>query len=224
MKIHIGDEITSRAIQVPSMRNLRKSFESGGTRQPLVNLNLTWTPESTAVPVHWTVYRNDTGFELTDYPEPRVVGADGKNHPVRGREVLLNTGTYYDFTFDVPGYESRTVRAWLESGISNYSVEVSLLPEPAVLSLSSSLFLKRPRIQGEFYYRYGGREGGFQRVPFLGKESKELVLLPGEYSVICGPEGQAAELKLNLKPADAFSYRLERDEDKNLKWIEVTNE
>jgi hypothetical protein len=163
-------------------------------------------------------------MELENQPVPLVSDADGVKYAVSGKDVELNTGRYYDFTFSVPGYVSRTVRAWLESGISDYSIEVSLMPEPAVLSLSSSLLFRKPEIQGESFYRYGGEEGGYRRIPFLGKDLKHLLLLPGEYRLSCGPEDEPAVLTLKLEPGDSPAYRLERSEDKKLKWIEVNND
>jgi len=224
LKIRVGDEISSMALQVPSMKDLRKSFGNSSRQSPLVSLSIPWKPQSGPVFVSWKVRRSDTGSLITDYPEPGVLGSDGVAYKVAGNEVELNTGRYYDFNFSVPGYETRRVRAWLESGISNYSIDISLLPEPAVVSLSSSLFLKKPRIQGQSFYRFGGKEGGYQRIPLLGKESRELVLVPGEYTLICGSRGKSAELKLNLEPGDALFYKLERTEDKKMKWIEVNHD
>jgi len=224
LKIRVGDVISSRAVQIPSMRDLRKTMESRGRQIPLLDLRTSWEPNTGPVFVRWTVRRSDTGMDISDFPEPEVLGGDGVVYKVIGDEVELNTGRYYDFTFDVPGYEKRTVRAWLESGISDYSLEISLLPRPARLSLSSSLILRKPRIQEEPYYRYGGVEGGFRRIPFLGKDSKDLILLPGDYRLSCGGEGQQAAVDLKLEPGDTSSYRLVRNDDKKLKWIEVNND
>ncbi|MCD6342369.1 MAG: serine/threonine protein kinase [Spirochaetaceae bacterium] len=219
LKVRVGDVISTKAIQIPSMKDLRKSLDYKGRQVPLVDLSIPWQPKTGPVFVTWKLHRSDTGLELTDYPEPSVLGADGVAYAVSGKEVELNTGRYYDFTFNVSGFESRRVRAWLESGISDYTIELSLLPEPAVLSLSSALVFKKPKLQGEGYYRYGGSEGGFRRTPFLAKDAKVLVLLPGEYRLSCGSRGKSAEIELNLEPGDAFSYRLERSEDKKLVWI-----
>lgn len=224
LKIRVGDVISSRAVQVPSMKDLRLTMGSRGRQIPLVDLRTSWKPKTGPVFVRWTVRRSDTGMEIGDFPEPEVIGSDGVVYRVSGEEVELNTGRYYDFTFDVPGFESRTVRAWLESGISDYTLDVSLLPRPARLSLSSSVLLKKPRIQGESYYRYGDSEGGFRRIPFLGKDSKDLIVLPGDYRLSCGREGNQAVMNLKLEPGDSQSYRLVRDEDKKLKWIEVNND
>ncbi|RKX80920.1 MAG: hypothetical protein DRZ90_05825 [Spirochaetes bacterium] len=219
LKVRVGDVISTKAIQIPSMKDLRKSLDYKGRQVPLVDLSIPWQPKTGPVFVTWKLHRSDTGLELTDYPEPSVLGADGVAYAVSGKEVELNTGRYYDFTFNVSGFESRRVRAWLESGISDYTIELSLLPEPAVLSLSSALVFKKPKLQGEGYYRYGGSEGGFRRTPFLAKDAKVLVLLPGEYRLSCGSREKSAEIELNLEPGDAFSYRLERSEDKKLVWI-----
>ena len=219
LKVRVGDVISTKAIQIPSMKSLRKSFNSRGRQIPLVNLSTPWKPKTGPVFVTWKLHRSDTGLELTDYPEPSVHGADGVDYAVSGNEVELNTGRYYDFTFNVSGFESRRVRAWLESGISDYTIELSLLPEPALLYLSSELVFKKPKLQGEGYYRFGGSEGGFRRIPFLAKDSKELVLLPGEYRLSCGSREKSTEIELNLEPGDALSYRLERSEDKKLVWI-----
>lgn len=219
LKVRVGDVISTKAIQIPSMKSLRKSFDSRGRLVPLVNLSTLWQPKTGPVFVTWKLRRSDTGMALTDYPEPSVHGVDGVAYAVSGNEVELNTGRFYDFTFNVSGYESRKVRAWLESGISDYTIEVSLLPEPAVLSLSSELVFKKPKLQGEGYYRFGGSEGGFRRTPFLAKDSKELVLLPGEYRLSCGSREKSAEIELNLEPGNVLSYRLERSEDKKLVWI-----
>ena len=219
LKVRVGDVISTKAIQIPSMKDLRKSLDYKGRQVPLVDLSIPWQPKTGPVFVTWKLHRSDTGLELTDYPVPSVLGADGVAYAVSGKEVELNTGRYYDFTFNVSGFESRRVRAWLESGISDYTIELSLLPEPAVLSLSSALVFKKPKLQGEGYYRYGGSEGGFRRTPFLAKDAKVLVLLPGEYRLSCGSREKSAEIELNLEPGDAFSYRLERSEDKKLVWI-----
>ncbi len=219
LKVRVGDVISTKAIQIPSMKDLRKSLDYKGRQVPLVDLSIPWQPKTGPVFVTWKLHRSDTGLELTDYPEPSVLGADGVAYAVSGKEVELNTGRYYDFTFNVSGFESRRVRAWLESGISDYTIELSLLPEPAVLSLSSALVFKKPKLQGEGYYRYGGSEGGFRRTPFLAKDAKVLVLLPGEYRLSCGSRGKSAEIELNLKPGDILSYRLERSDDKKLVWI-----
>ena len=224
LKIRVGDVISTRAVLIPSMKDLRKTLEKGGRQIPLVDLRIPWEPKTGPVFVSWTVRRSDTGMELENQPVPLVSDADGVKYAVSGKDVELNTGRYYDFTFGVPGYVSRTVRAWLESGISDYSIEVSLMPEPAVLSLSSSLLFRKPEIQGESFYRYGGEEGGYRRIPFLGKDLKDLLLLPGEYRLSCGPEGEPAVLTLKLEPGDSLAYRLERSEDKKLKWIEVNND
>ncbi len=219
LKVRVGDVISTKAIQLPSMKDLRKSFNSRGRQVPLVELSTPWQPKTGPVFVKWNLRRSDTGLELIDYPEPSVLGADGVVYAVSGKEVELNTGRYYDFTFNVSGFESRTVRAWLESGISDYTLELSLLPEPALLSLSSELVFKKPKLQGEGFYRYGGSEGGFRRMPFLAKDAKVLELLPGEYQLSCGSRRKSAEIMLILKPGDTILYRLKRSDNKKLVWI-----
>ncbi len=221
LKIRVGDVIHTRAVQIPSMKDFRRSLEAGGRQVPLIVYKVPWEPETGPVFVRWSLRRSDTGSELTVDSVPEVIGSDLIYYAVSGKNVELNTGQFYDFTFNAPGYESRTVRAWLESGISEYVLDVNLLPEPAELSLSSSLLFRKPKLHGENVYRYGGEEGGFRRIPYLRKDSSPLILLPGEYRLTCGPEGKTAEIKLNLKPGDALSYGLIRSEDKELKWIEV---
>ncbi|MCK5735877.1 MAG: serine/threonine protein kinase [Spirochaetaceae bacterium] len=131
LKIRIGDEIQTRAVQIPSMKDLRKSFEKKGRKLPLVYLTIPWEPETGPVFVSWNLRRSDTGLELTDFPEPGVVDGTGGAFKVSGNKVELNTGRYYDFTFGIPGFETRRVRAWLKAGYP-------------IIILKYSCFLNRP--------------------------------------------------------------------------------
>ena len=92
--------------QIPSMRDLRLTLESRGRQIPLVDLRTPWEPKTGPVFVRWAVRRSDTGMNISDFPEPKVLGGDGVVYKVTGDEVELNTGRYYDFTFDVPGFEN----------------------------------------------------------------------------------------------------------------------
>ena len=224
LKIRVGDVIHSRALQIPSMKDRRRALEDGSRRVPLIVLIVPWEPETGPVFVAWAVRRADTGSEMEKANIPEVVDGDGIKYAVPGNKVELNTGRYYDFTFNEPGYGQRTVRAWLESGIAEYNITANLLPEPAILSLSSSVLFKKPKLQGEYLYRNGGAEGGYRRIPLLRKESRELVLSPGEYRLTCGPEEKTAVANLVLRTGETVSYNLIRSEDKQLKWIEVKNE
>lgn len=224
LKIRVGDVIHTRALQVPSMKDRRKALEDGSRRVPLIELIVPWEPETGPVFVTWTVRRADTGSELENALISKVLGGDAVEYAVPGKKVELNTGRFYDFTFKAPGYGQRTVRAWLESGIAEYNITADLLPEPAILSLSSSAFFRKPKLQGEYIYRHGGAEGGYRRVPFLRKESRALVLPPGEYRLTCGSEDHTATVNLVLGPGETVSYNLMRSEDRQLKWIEVNNE
>jgi serine/threonine protein kinase len=224
LKIRVGDNIQTRAVQIPSMKARRRSLADGIRRIPLIELVLPWEPEAKPVNVTWTIKRADTGSDLTDDVDVRILDEGNIEYAESGNTVLLNTDRHYDFTFMVPGYSDRTVRAWLESGIDDYTIEADLLPEPAILSLLSSTLLKKPRLEGNGFYRHGGAEGGYRRIPFLRKEPKKLILPPGDYRLTAGPEKSAAVLNLTLGPGETVSYELKRTEAKKLEWIEVNNE
>lgn len=224
LKIRVGDNIHTRAVQIPSMKDRRRSLNELSRRIPLIELTVPWEPEPRPVNVTWTIRRSDSGTEITDTAGVEIVDAEGIRYAETGNTVLLNSDRHYDFTFTVPGYGARTVRAWLESGLDDYTIEADLLPEPAILSLSSSLLFKKPKLEGANSYRDGGAEGGYSLIPVLGKELKQLVLPPGDYRLSVGGKKSPAISNLNLKPGDMASFDLIRNEDKQLEWIEVNNE
>lgn len=224
LKVRVGDNIHTRAVQIPSMKDRRLSLDDGSNRIPLIELTVPWEPEARPVNVTWTIKRSDSGSELTDTLAVEIVDDEGIRYAETGNSVLLNSDRYYDFTFAVPGYGARTVRAWLESGLDDYTIEADLLPEPAILSLSSTVLFKKPKLEGAGIYRHGGAEGGYRRIPILGKEMKTMLLPPGEYRLTAGGDKSPAISNLNLRPGDTVNLNLIRNEDKQLEWIEVNNE
>lgn len=224
LKIRVGDNIHTRAVQIPSMKDRRLSLDDGTHRIPLIELRVPWEPEARPVNVTWTIRRSDSGSELTDILVVDIVDGEGIKYAETGNTVLLNSDRHYDFTFTVPGYGSRTVRAWLESGLDDYTIEADLLPEPALLSLSSAALFKKPKLEGAGIYRHGGAEGGYRRIPILRKDARIMYLPPGDYRLTAGGDKSPAVSNLSLNPGDTVSLELVRNEDKQLEWIEVNNE
>ena len=169
----------------------------------------------------WQVKRSDSGSDITRLVNVKIVDSSGMFYAAGKDEVLLFSGKTYDFIFAAPGYRTRTVRAWLDIGASSYDIQASLLPEYAVLKLSSSLPFRRPRIQGEPIYAHGGEEGGYRRIPFLHEQATELLMTPGDYRLSFGKEERQGTVDLSLPRGAVIAYELIRDKQKNYKWVEV---
>ena len=222
LKIRIGDELQTRVVQIPSMRDRRLALAEAAASTPLVTLSIPWQPVSGPAMVRWTVRRGDTGADITGDTDLEIQDSEGIRYAVTGDSVLLNTGRSYTLGFSRPGFRDVRAVAWLDSGISTYAVDVQLWPEPAELVLASELWYRRPRLEGEFRYRHGGPEGGYRRLPPFGRRNRTILLMPGRYRLSCGSGDAGAIRELSLDSGDELALSLVRNEDKEIEWIEVT--
>ena len=214
--VHIGDEVFVRALQVPSLKDRQKAMEGEGRPYPV--LEPEWVSETGTVLVQWQVRDGETGEIVPGALLTEILGGTG-TFPSRN-EVLLNADNSYELRFSAPGYSDRLLTIHPDPGGGLYHIEVDLQAEAAILSLSSELKFRRPRLGGEYRYRYAGSEGGYRTVPVLKDQDAELRLLPGDYLLSLGRGEGASERRVSLEPGDRLKLRLLKNQDGDLYWKE----
>lgn len=215
--VHIGDEVFVQGIRIPSLRDRKLAL--GDTGSPMVVLRPAWEPENLPMRVSWTLRDAESGSLLETAILTGIQGYDG-GIP-RGRELELPAGGSFVFNFSAPGYNDRTVSVISRPGADLYQLDVVMTPQPATLILGSDIPFRKPRLDGERRYRHGGPEGGFRSLPVLRDSSSELLLVPGEYVLTCGPEERQAYIAMTLAPGTAYKFTLVKDDEGTFNWIEA---
>ena len=220
--VRIGDDIHTKSIHISSLRDRRITMAGSWGLSPAVTISIPWEPKVGPVDVYWSVKKAGVGSSLDDIVTVNVKDDGGASYAVSPGTVLMNSGRFYEFTFNAPQYMPRVVEVWLKSGISRYFIDVDLLSEPATIALSSALPFRLPKLDGNRTYRQGGDEGGFRRLPILRDGPQEILLSPGMYRITAGRGDAEAVLDVVLEPGSRGAYRLTRNKDKIYQWLEVS--
>lgn len=217
--LSVGDAVYNHVVQIPSLRDCRQS--PSGQNSAQVVLRKTWVPSRRKVRVSWELLRGDSGMELAPSAPPEVTDDKGRiQKNVRYGSADLTAGSSYRLKFSHPGFSSQTVRVSLEDSVSDYDITVVLMPEKAVLELSSDVPLRRPWINGDHYYPNAGEAGGFQKMPVLKKTAARLELFPGTYTLVADRGGKSLSREVLMQPGETKQLHLTKDKEGNLRWIE----
>ncbi len=214
--IHVGDTVLMESLRIPSLKNRKLAL--GNTGVPIIVIRRTIEAESTVIRVNWRIYDTETGAPLEG---ARLTGIEGFDGVVPAwNEIFLEGSGPYRFRFEASGYRDKTVVVAPTPGSDSYSLSVGMLREPGSLVLASELPFRRPALNGEIRYRFGGEEGGFRTLPLLNDSPQEFLLLPGEYLLTCGPEEKQAALTLNIESGGSAGYTLTKNDEGVLFWKE----
>ncbi|MCG8451598.1 MAG: serine/threonine protein kinase [Spirochaetales bacterium] len=215
-RIRVGDEVISQALSIMSLQE--QNHRTDGENS-MVKIRIPWSPKTAPVTVQWTLRRGESGMEYALPPQPRVIDSSGMVYAVEGEEVLLNSGDWYDFFFEVPGYHPISLRAWLEPGLENYELIVDLQPQLAQLMLSTNQFVLWPKLNGKrIFPGTGSQRGGV--LPLVSKEETLVELPPGEYLLSAGAS-EDAQHHFTLDTGMERHFRWMKNDDGTHSWVEL---
>ena len=214
--VHIGDSVQLESLRVTSLRDRKLAL--GNTGSPVIGIYRSLESEPGIIRVEWNVHDAESGAGIENARLTAIEGFDGAIPS--WNEIFIDSGITYRFVFAAPGYLERSVNLLPSPGSDSYVLSVGMVEEPGRLLLSSDRPFRRPALNGESRYRHGGKEGGFRRLPVLSDDPKELLLLPGEYILTCGPDERQAERYLNVLPGSTIALILVKDDDDLFFWKE----